>query len=72
MENVKKANESLEYMKTTAVGNQKNDASYQQLLTDAYTSAQFLLTQVEMGILEELLPVFRDSLFFEDKRREIP
>ena len=44
MEDVKKANESLEYMKTTAVGNQKNDASYQQLLTDAYTSAQFLLT----------------------------
>ena len=44
MENVKKANESLEYMKTTAVGNQKNGASYQQLLTDAYTSAQFLLT----------------------------
>lgn len=49
-----------------------NDGSYQRLLTDAYTSAQFLLTKVEMGILEELLPIFRDSLFFENERREIP
>lgn len=51
--------------------NQRQDRNYQRLIADCHESVRFL-NSLPMGILEESLSVFRQSVFSMSERKAIP